>query len=143
MDDLIRGKLEAICNRYGISAIYTFGSRASEISARIQGKGFPSLYPRSDVDVGVQTTGQNKLSVQDKVKLAIEVEDLFSVPRVDLVVLRDGDPFLALDVIRGELLFCLDLDQQAEDELHILRRAGDLAYFERERMRKTFGSEIS
>jgi hypothetical protein len=54
---------------------------------------------------------------------------------VDLVVLPEADPFLALDVIRGELLTCADADAQAEDELYVLRRAGDLARFARERWR--------
>jgi uncharacterized protein len=58
---------------------------------------------------------------------------LFGAARVDLVVLPEADAFLALDVIRGELIYCRDFDQQAEDELYILRKAGDLAYFEKER----------
>ena len=41
--------------------------------------------------------------------------------------------FLALDVIRGELLFCDDSHAQAEYELYVLGRAGDLAPHERAR----------
>jgi len=60
---------------------------------------------------------------------------------VDLVVLSEADPFLALDVIRGELLWCVDPDVQAEDELYILRRAGGLAPYARERCRLILSGE--
>lgn len=52
---------------------------------------------------------------------------------MDLVILPEADPFLALDVIRGELLYCADRDAQAEQELQVLRRAADLAPYARER----------
>ena len=78
-------------------------------------------------------------SVQDRVRLSIELEDLLGVNRVDLVVLPEADPFLALDIIRGELLYCEDEDAQAEDELYVLRRAGDLAPLERERLALSLG----
>jgi hypothetical protein len=67
------------------------------------------------------------------VELAAELEDLLEVGRVDLVVLDEADPFLALDVIRGELVYGADKDAQAEEELHVVRRAGDLAPYARER----------
>jgi hypothetical protein len=51
----------------------------------------------------------------------------------ELVVLPEADPFLALDAIRGALLYARDLDAQAEYELYVLRRAGDLGPFARER----------
>ena len=47
------------------------------------------------------------------------------------MVLPEASPFLALDVIKGELIYCNDPDLQAEDELYVLRRAGDLAYYEK------------
>jgi hypothetical protein len=58
------------------------------------------------------------------------------VGRVDLVILGEADPFLALDIIRGELLYCADKDVEAEEELHVLRRAGDLAPYARERWKQ-------
>jgi len=51
----------------------------------------------------------------------------------------EADPFLALEVIRGELLYAEDLDRQARDELYVLRRAGDLLPFKRQRLRLILG----
>jgi hypothetical protein len=54
---------------------------------------------------------------------------------VDLVLLPEADAFLALEIIRGELLYSDDLDRQARYQLFVLRRAGDLAPFQKERIR--------
>jgi hypothetical protein len=59
----------------------------------------------------------------------LELEELFDVPRVDLVVLSEVGTLLALNVIRGELLYCCDRHAQAEYELYIMRKAADLAPF--------------
>ncbi len=127
--------LEAIAGRFGISDIYVFGSRAQEIAGQIRNQRPVSPNTNADLDVGVQPIPGRGLSARERVEMSIALEDLFEVPRVDLVLIPEADPFLALDIIRGELIYCGDLDQQAEDELYILRRAGDLAFYEKERRR--------
>lgn len=125
--------LKEISARYNLGAVYAFGSRAAEIAGRMRGKPITQLSPESDVDIGVQPFPGHRLTAQERVRLSIELEDLLGVTRVDLVVLSEADPFLALEVIRGEILCCADADAQAEDELYVLRRAGDLAPYARER----------
>ena len=63
------------------------------------------------------------------------LEDLFDVGRVDLVVLPEADPFLAVNVIRGERLFADNAYLADEYDLYVLRRAADLLPLERERQR--------
>jgi len=126
-------ELRSIGKRYGIIALYAFGSRAGEVAGLVRGQLVSREHPSADLDIGVQPEPGGRLSVQEKVRLAIELEDLLGVARVDLVILPEADPFLALDIIRGELLYCADGDLQAEYELYVLRRAGDLAYYARER----------
>ncbi len=128
-------ELKAAGARYGIAALYVFGSRAAEIASRVHRRAVSAEFPESDVDIGVQPTSGRLLTAQERVRLAVELEELLAAKRVDLVVLPEADPFLALDVIRGELLYCDDADQQAEDELYVLRRAGDLAPYAHERWR--------
>lgn len=129
----LEDQLKLLCPRYGITALYLFGSRAREIVGRMSGRVIPPENAESDVDIGVQPVFGRRLTARERVQLTIELEDLLGVGRVDLVVLPEADPFLALDVIRGEVLYCADPDAQAEDELYVLRRAGDLAHFARER----------
>jgi uncharacterized protein len=85
--------------------------------------------------MGVRIEAGASLGPSGRVKLALEIEDLLEVSRVDLVVLQEADPFLAVEIIRGELVYAEDLDRQARYELYILRRAGDLLPFKKERIR--------
>lgn len=102
--------------------------------AKLNQTPFPVEHPSSDADLAVQTNLYYPMNARERVEFALAVEDLLEVPRVDLVILDECDAFLALDVIRGELLYAEDPDAQAREELFILRRAADLAPFERERI---------
>ena len=72
----------------------------------------------------------------------IFLEDLLDVSRVDLVNLHEADPFLALEIIRGELLYTKDADDQAEYEIFVLRRAADLIPYKKERERMAFEGDL-
>jgi predicted nucleotidyltransferase len=129
-------ELNGIAAHYRLATIYVFGSRASEVAQQLAGEAVAAVHPGSDVDIGVQAASGVRLTARDRAQLAGELEDLLDVGRVDLVILNEADPFLALDVIQGELLYCADKDAQAEEELHVLRRAGDLAPYARERWKR-------
>jgi predicted nucleotidyltransferase len=127
-----KARLKQICQEFNVAILYVFGSRAIEVRDWLQGK-LDSLAPGpSDVDVGVKATHGVRWSVKDKVNLAIELEDLFGVNRVDLVALNSADPFLAEEIIRGERLYAQDEYAADEYDLYVLRRAGDQAPLERE-----------
>ena len=74
-------------------------------------------------------------------RLAIALEDVLDVDRVDLVILPEANPYLVLDVVCGELLCVTDPDAEAAYQLYVLRRAGDLAPLERERRRMLLAEE--
>ncbi len=122
-----------LCQRLGVAELYVFGSRAGEITAHIRDEPFvrQEELSGSDVDVGVRPLDGTFLHTDALVDLATGLERCLNVDRVDVVLLPTASPFLALDVIRGELLYCADPDAQAEYELYVLRRAGDLAAFQR------------
>lgn len=128
-------RLRQIALRYEVEEIYAFGSRAREIAARLRGETVSAAYPEPDVDIGVRIKSGVTLDSSKRVRLALEIEDLLDATRVDLVILQETDPFLAVEIIRGELLYAEDMDQQAEYELYLLRRAGDLLPFKKERIR--------
>jgi len=105
-----------------ILALYLFGSRARHEATA-----------QSDVDVGVLF--RQEASLRDVLLLEDALERRLGLP-VDLVDAGRASAFLALDVIRGERVFCADPDRCDEFELYVMRRAGDLAPFERERRRR-------
>lgn len=132
--------------RYRSTAMYVFGSRAAEVSARVAGScagtvaASPADHPHSDVDIGVQPARGVRLTADERVRLTLELEDVFAVARVDLVVLSEANAPLAAEVVRGELLACTDPDEEAESQLYYLRRAGDLAPFYGEQFRDLLGT---
>jgi len=94
----------------------------------------------SDLDIGVVPRMGRQLSLEEKVELALALEDLFDVPRVDLVVAPDVSIWLAVDIVRGELLYTPDPDAEAEYQLYVLARANDLYPWYREAI-ETFKKE--
>ena len=131
----MKHELEDICRRYEAADLYVFGSRAGEVASLFNGSAEPPLPPGSDVDIGIRPASREPWNPRKRVQLTQELEDLFQVHRVDLVLLPEADPFLALDIIRGELLYAQDLDEEARYELFVLRRAGDLMPYKKERTR--------
>ena len=104
-----------------ILALYLFGSRARHEETE-----------NSDVDVGILFRQEQAL--EDILLLEDALERRLGV-KVDLVDAGRASAFLALDVIRGERVFCADEDRCDQFDLYVMRRAGDLAPFERERRR--------
>ena len=137
--------LREIATQYDLVAIYAFGSRAREIASRMpRSRADKSVaeHPDADVDIGVLCTPGHDLSARDRVKLMLALEDLFQAPRVDLVILREADPFLAANIVRGERLYAQDSYLADEYDLYVLRRAGDLAPLARERMALILGEGV-
>jgi predicted nucleotidyltransferase len=126
-------RLHRIADGYRLDAIYAFGSRADEARRAVSGAGGLADATGSDLDLGVLPEPATRLDAAQRADLTMALEELFRPARVDLVVVTEASPFLALDVVTGELLFVHDPDREAEYQLYVLRRAGDLAPFERER----------
>ncbi len=134
--------LADLCRQYQIAILYVFGSQAKDVQGWIDG--VTAVLPAStaDVDIGVKLQHGKTVSIQDKVQLTLALEDFFDVPRVDLVIFTDADPFLAANIVRGERLYAHDNHQADEFDLYILRRAGDLAPLELERIALILGEPI-
>ena len=134
--------LARLCDEFQVDILYAFGSRAGEVREWLRGERVRLSPGPPDVDVGVKAVRGVRLSVHDKVRLALALEDLLGVSRVDLVCFSDADPFLAANIVRGERLYARDSYQADEYDLYILRRAGDLAPLERERMALILGEKV-
>jgi predicted nucleotidyltransferase len=138
---IIQQQLADLCKRFKVDILYAFGSRAAEAKTSVENNVPLDRFVKSDLDIGVKTGSTVRLSLDDKVNLTQTLEDIFDISRVDLIDLKQADPFLALDIVKGELLYSRDDDVQAEYELFILRRAGDLAYYARGRWNQILGIE--
>jgi len=136
-------RIQELARRYGLSAVYVFGSRAGEVRARIAGEDRHAEESTADVDIGVRGIDRRAVGIDEKVQLTGEFEELFGCSRVDLVVLDEADPFLACEIIQGERVYADDEVAADEYDLFVLRRAGDLSFFERERQKLVLNAEES
>lgn len=126
-------RLNQIAQEFGLDIIYAFGSHAKEAFEWIEGERSElDISSGSDLDIGVKPSPGTRLSARDKVLLSMSLEDLFSVTKIDVVFIPEVDAFLAANIIREERVYCEYTGD--EYELYVLRRAGDLAPFERERI---------
>ncbi|MEW6741413.1 MAG: nucleotidyltransferase domain-containing protein [Planctomycetota bacterium] len=124
--------------KYGLQIVYAFGSRSREIRALVEGR-IARLSPGlSDVDVAVKP--RQPLTVEQKVEIGIRFEDLFQVPRVDVVVLSEAPVFLAFEIVTGELLFAQDPTYEAEYQLYIMRRTAELTHYQKARQAMILGA---
>ena len=129
-------KIREIAGRFRVRDLYVFGSRADEIAKVVQGRREGIEPSPSDADFGVRFQPGAPPDVQATVRLTQALEDLFGAQRADLVDLAEAPAVVALEVIRGELLYTSDPLAQAEHELFVLRRAADLAPFRRDHVRQ-------
>jgi uncharacterized protein len=138
----LRRRLETLCRRYGVASLYVFGSRAREVATRVDGAEPVLELPLSDVDLAVHPRRGALQKAFERGGLQAELEELLGVDRADLVILPEVSAFLAADAVRGELLYCDDEDRQALEELYYLRRAADLAPYQRERLEALLEGEL-
>ncbi|WP_448383468.1 nucleotidyltransferase domain-containing protein [Desulfosoma sp.] len=136
-----REALASLCQSYDVEILYAFGSRGREALEWVHAKRETLSPGPSDLDVGVKPRPGITFPVRRTVELALALEDLFGVSRVDLVFLPHADPFLAANIIRGERLYAVDPHAADEYDLYVLRRAGDCAYLERQRLALILGSD--
>jgi predicted nucleotidyltransferase len=127
-----------IAAKYGLQIIYAFGSRAKEALEVVEGRIERLSSTPSDLDMGVKP--ERPLTVQEKVEIAIFFEDLFDLPRVDVVVLPEAPVSLAEEIVLGEILYAKDSTYEAEYQLYIMRMAADLLPYEQAKQKMILGA---
>jgi predicted nucleotidyltransferase len=116
---LKQGLTEVLIDEPQVLAAYHFGSSSDG-----------TAHASSDVDIGVLF--RTRAPLDELIRIENRLDD--SIPQtVDLLDVKRAGPFVALEIIRGERFFCRDEFAADEFDLYVLRRAGDLEYFERER----------
>lgn len=133
----VKEKIKEIAEQYTLQLIYAFGSRANEALMMVEGKLRYLSEGPSDLDIGIGP--QNTLTVEEKVEIALALEEIFDVARVDLVVLSESPLFLSLRIVTEELLYAKDTTFEAEYQLYIMRRAAELISYERMKEKMVLG----
>lgn len=135
----VQEKIKSLARAYHLRVIYAFGSRAREAKKMAEGSRKALRSSPSDLDIGILPA--DRLVVEEKVRIGLSLEDIFGVTRVDVVVLSEAPPFLAHEIVQGEILFAEDPDFEANYQLHVMRVASDLMPFEREKRSMILGEQ--
>ena len=77
--------LAELCDRFRVGTLYASGSQAGAVREWLTGNrsGLPA--GPADVDAGGKVSRETRLSVREKVRLALAMEDPLDVTRTDLV----------------------------------------------------------
>jgi predicted nucleotidyltransferase len=134
----MKEKMGRLAAQYRLQIIYAFGSRAKEAQDLVEGRIDRLSSAPSDLDIGVKP--ERPLTVAEKVEIAIFFEDLFHLPRVDVVVLPEAPVSLAVEIVLGEILYTRDATYEAEYQLYIMRMAADLLPYEQAKQEMILGA---
>jgi predicted nucleotidyltransferase len=134
----MKDQITELATKYCLQIIYAFGSRAKDALDLIEGRIECLTSTSSDLDIGVKP--ERPLTIEEKVEIAIFFEDLFNIPRVDVVVIPEAPIFLALEIVTGEILYRQDETYEAEYQLYIMRRAAELIPYERIKQKMILGT---
>ena len=118
-DRLVEAIRRLVGSHQDVRAVYVFGSQLRGDSR-----------PDSDLDLGVLFRTPQPLAATLMLEQALADA---TGKKVDLVDASRAGAFLALDIVRGERIVSRDPTETDRFELYVLRRAGDLLPFERQR----------
>ncbi len=140
-------RIKEIFRRYNIALCYLFGSQKEIGEALLKGEKVEVLDSESDIDFAVlfKTLPENPLKVY--ASLSLDLQDMASPFRADLLFLHEVDHLIQLEAIKGICIYSEDEQLRDEyedmvmmlapDELEIFRRnerdfleAIDDGYFE-------------
>lgn len=122
--------LKNIAEKFGISLVYLFGSKADEGRRYLEGEEIaPDSY--SDLDIAVAFERLPIETVQVYGRLYREMSDLFDPFRIDLIFIHEMNSLFQYEIIKGERIYERDITFADDFEEEVMKRAGDLIYKKR------------
>ena len=121
-------RIEEVCKAYHVALCYLFGSQKEIGAALLQGKHVEANDPESDIDFAVYfiTPPQNTLDVY--ARLSIDLGELVSPFKTDLVFLHEVDHLLQIEAINGINIYSLNEEYREAFEQKAMAFAADELY---------------
>ena len=132
--------LEEVRDKYGLLAVYLFGSRADDGLRLLRGE--PVNPGGSDLDIGIVFL-QREPRLSQLGSIQSELSDVFSPLTTDLVPLQKVDPLFQFRAIDGNRIGAADTHRADLYELDVMRRAAELLPVQRHLERDIFGVSTS
>ena len=118
-------QIAAICKKYNLALCYIFGSQKEEGMSLLEGKPIELRDPDSDIDFAVVffTPPQNTLEVY--ASLSLDLQDLVSPFKADLLFLHEVDHLIQLEAIKGINIYSADEKFRDSYEEKVMMFASD------------------
>lgn len=140
-------KVEDICIRHNIALLYLFGSQKEKGEAILEGKRTAITDAESDIDFAALFIRSPEDPLLAYARLSLELQDIVSPFKADLLFLHEVDHLIQLEAIKGINIYSIDkrfretyeekVMMFASDELEIFKinerdlfKAMDDGYFE-------------
>lgn len=122
--------IQQLASRYGLTAVYLFGSRAEEGRRFLEGVP-PGRSEASDLDIAVVFATLPTDAVHLYGELFRDLGALFGPFEVDLVFFHETSPLFRYEIIRGVRVFAADAAAADDAEESVMREAADLSFNQR------------
>jgi predicted nucleotidyltransferase len=132
--------LEDTRDKYGLLAIYLFGSRADDGLRLLRGE--LVSHEGSDLDIGIVYL-EREPRLYRLGSIQVELSDVFSPLKTDVVPLQKVDPLFQFRAIDGHRIVATDTHRVDLYELDVMRRAAELLPVQRQLERDLFGVSTS
>lgn len=118
-------QVDKICKKYNIALCYLFGSQQDKGKALLKGGQVRMEDPESDIDFGVLFKIPPDNIPETYASLSLELQELVSPFRADLLFLHECDHLIQLEAIKGVNLYSVDGAFREEYEEKVMMFASD------------------
>lgn len=118
-------KIHEICKRYNIALCYLFGSQAETGFAILQGREVKILDPESDIDFAVLFVKPPEDTLKAYAVLSLELQELVSPFKADLLFLHEVDHLIQLEAIKGINVYSISDSFRESYEEKVMSFASD------------------
>lgn len=118
-------QIEEICNKYNVGLCYIFGSQKKEGKSLLEGKHVELTDAESDIDFAVSFTTPPQNSLEVYASLSLDLQDLVSPFKADLLFLHEVDHLIQLEVIKGINVYSVDEEYRDTYEEKVMMFASD------------------
>lgn len=118
-------QIEEICNKYNVGLCYIFGSQKKEGKSLLEGKHVDLTDAESDIDFAVSFTTPPQNSLEVYASLSLDLQDLVSPFKADLLFLHEVDHLIQLEVIKGINVYSVDEEYRDTYEEKVMMFASD------------------
>lgn len=118
-------QIDDICKRYNIALCYVFGSQQEQGMSLLEGREVEIADAESDIDFAVlfKTIPENPLKTY--ALLSLDIQELVSPFRVDILFLHEVDHLIQLEAIRGINIYTFDEKFRDKYEERVMMFASD------------------